>query len=51
MLHNKSTLILAGLAAALYLLYTRLTKEEKQEVVNDMTSTAQQLIDKKLTTT
>jgi hypothetical protein len=44
MLHNKSHLILAGIIAALYLLYTRLSKEDKKEVIKDVSEKAANLV-------
>jgi hypothetical protein len=47
MLHNKSTLILAGIFGVLYLLFTRLTKDDKKEVMQDVTGKMQRLVDDK----
>lgn len=48
MLHNKSTLILAGLAAAMYFLYTKLNKEDKKEVLRTVSKQAGELATKQI---
>ncbi len=48
MIHNRSTIVLAAVAAIGYLLYSRLSAEDKQEILTDVKQKTDELVNKYL---